>query len=652
MIELSGIARRLRLPVDQLRIAADLLEQGYQPSFIRRYRSDETGGLSVDNLWSLKLEIDRQLRLDEAKHRAQKQLPKDAELDDEARKSLEHTTTPAEIDVAMRCWRARRNLAQTAEREAKAQELLEFLISHSDGTSTDAIALIAAKEQCDNEQAATLLQQTQRWISLLLQCDTILNNKIRRQIQKKAKVKVEYIEGAEKQNAPDTAQQSESSEEVALSESSGDDTSSPSEAAAASTTESQQTQDSTTPVQDPVVAPEGDGSEPSAAADSSTDSSNTNDASTALTETAASEKPTEVQIESQEEVQDEGQAPGTPGTPSEEASSNEKAAEQSGDETKQESPVSVKKDSGKEHGKEKSGSKDPSKLTPRQRRRRWLATMLQPMKSLNKSVSSLTAYQLLMLGRGRRSQLIDLKLQYDSKDLLDQARDTFVNKSHPLANWFKSAVSEAFSETLQARIESDVLSNLEEQAQEKLLETAADQLHASLMRRPVRGHNILLIDTIGPKSSVIVVVDSRGEVVHTDEVTCSAQPDVVNQNVTKLGEIAHRYKVTLVAITNGPARRFLMITLRELMKISAESGLRWTMADRSGAEAYAAGKTALRELPVYNRRLRAAIWVARCLQNPLEELLKVDVNRMRLGSYQRSNFKHRTMVFMALHGLP
>ncbi|MCR9295484.1 MAG: hypothetical protein NXI32_22430, partial [bacterium] len=64
MIDLSGIARHLRLSADQIRVAADLLEQGYQPSFIARYRADETGNLSRDALWSLKLEVDRQQRLE------------------------------------------------------------------------------------------------------------------------------------------------------------------------------------------------------------------------------------------------------------------------------------------------------------------------------------------------------------------------------------------------------------------------------------------------------------------------------------------------------------------------------------------------------------------------------------------------------------
>ena len=110
MIDLSGIARHLRLSVEQLRVAADLLEQGYPPGFIERYRADETGKLPHSTLWLLKLEVDRQLRLQASRERAVNQLPKDAQLDTEASKFLERATTEVEIEAALRTFRSRRML--------------------------------------------------------------------------------------------------------------------------------------------------------------------------------------------------------------------------------------------------------------------------------------------------------------------------------------------------------------------------------------------------------------------------------------------------------------------------------------------------------------------------------------------------------------
>ncbi len=280
-------------------------------------------------------------------------------------------------------------------------------------------------------------------------------------------------------------------------------------------------------------------------------------------------------------------------------------------------------------------AKAQAKLTPRQRRRRWLGSVLQPLKSLKKPIQRLTSYQLLMIGRGQRSQLIKVDLEYDRRQLVNMARDVFVPDNHPLAKWFAEACEQALSGGLFAKAESDAIAEEDELAQQKLLEAATDGLRAALLQRPVKGHRILVVDTVGPNSACIAIIDARGKCLATQEVVCSSQPSVVSQNVIMLGELVHKHKVTLVAISNGPARRFLIHTVVELMKQSASSNLRWTMVDRGGAEAYATSRYASVELPQLNRRFRAAVWLGRRLQDPLSELLKLDTTRLRLGSYQR-----------------
>ena len=609
MTDLSGIARRLRLSDDQIRLAADLIQQGFHPSFIERYRSDESGQLTPDILWALKLEIDRSQRLEAAKQRSQEQLPKDAVLDDEANKGLSRSGSETEVDVVMRAWRARRNLAQTAERDAQVQEFLEHLIAY-DGDAKPVVQIAQEKYSLGDEESAQLVEQAQRLMGLILQCDARLNHSLRKIIQKKARVSIDYLETSsqpEKSDGKDAAVPvGETASATAESVNPAPETPGTEEPESGAAPAESSVSEIVAPAAAPAPAPEEEKQEESPAVEASeVEASSPQPESEAATTEVSSDASSEAGAES-EASSDEPELTFT--TPGE--------GKSKGDDSK------------------KTESKSQSKLTPRQRRRRWLSTMLQPMKSLKESISKLTAYQLLMLGRGRRSQIVRVNLQYDQSELLAAARDTFVAESHKLASWFSTAVEGIWGSGLQAKIEADVLSLLEENAQDKLLETATDQLRASLMRRPIRGHVILLVDTIGPKSSAVAVVGPDGRVLHTDEVICSAQPEAVNQNVAQLGEIIHRFQVTLVTLTNGPARRFLLLTVRELMKHSG-GDLRWTMADRGGAEAYAAGRSALRELPAHNRRMRAAIWVARSQIDPLGELLKIDVNRIRLGSYQR-----------------
>ena len=605
MTDLSGIARRLRLSDDQIRLAADLIQQGFHPSFIDRYRSDESGGLTADVLWALKLEIDRSQRLEAAKKRSQEQLPKDAVLDDEANKGLNRSGSETEVDVVMRAWRARRNLAQTAERDAQCQEFLEHLIAY-EGDAKPVAEIAQEKYSLGAEESAQLVEQAQRLMGLILQCDARLNHSLRKIIQKKARVSIDYLETSNRPEKSGDTVADESNEIASVSADTALETPGTEEADAVAV---------------PADAPVSETASPVAAPEEEKQQDAASDSPATATSEAESTSP---QPESEVATTEISTA-----ARSEAGAENEASSEEP--ELTFTTPGEGK---AKANDAKKAESKSQSKLTPRQRRRRWLSTMLQPMKSLKESISKLTAYQLLMLGRGRRSQIVRVNLQYEQSELLAVARDTFVAESHKLASWFSSAVEGIWGSGLQAKIEADVLSLLEENAQDKLLETATDQLRASLMRRPIRGHVILLVDTIGPKSSAVAVVGPDGRVLHTDEVICSAQPEAVNQNVAQLGEIIHRFQVTLVTLTNGPARRFLLLTVRELMKHSG-GDLRWTMADRGGAEAYAACRSALRELPAHNRRMRAAIWVARSQIDPLGELLKIDVNRIRLGSYQR-----------------
>lgn len=642
MTDLSGIARHLRLSVEQIRIAADLLQQGYQPAFIEQYRADESGCLPREALWALKLEIDRQQRLATSRVRLASQLPKDSVLDDEAKSFIEKSRTELDIESALRAFRARRSLAMSQERDAQAGTLLEKLIAHSGDPITDLPSWVAEQLSVDAEAATQLLDQTQRLIASLLLCDTALTGQLREIVQRRAQVRVELCENPN-QDGRDTAAEAEPAQEASSEAApAASDPAAAADAAAPETAVTEASVEATTseaaaPAETPATEPAEAATETPATAEAATETPATADAETPATDAVASQATADQatadggEAVAGSETAADGEAPAaTEATAEAPPTADAGATEATGESPK---PTKISRAAKKKAANAK--RKPIAKLTPRQRRRRWLIAMLNPMKTLKRPLTKLTAYQQLMLGRGRRSQIVQTHLEYDSSVLVPPARDRFVGKDHPLSNWFDSAVRRALDEGVRSKVEADAVAELEEMAAEKLLTTAADGLRKTLLQRPARGHRILVIDTVGPKAAAIAIIDQTGNVLATDEIPCSALPATVNANVMRLGELAHKYRVTLVALTNGPSRRFLVHTLRELVKQSAESGLRWTMADRSGADAYAAGRTALRELSAFNRRDRAAIWVARSLQDPLTQYLKVGVNRLRLGSYQR-----------------
>ena len=615
MIDLRSIARHLRLPVEQIRLAADLIQQGYQPAFIERFRADETGCLPHSVLWSLKLAIEKQQRLEESRNKSLNQLPEGVELDSEAKERLAQADTEVEIDSTMRAFRARRTMQQNAEREGAAGQLLEKLMAYSGEPIEDLVAWTQTELACERDAAEHALQGCKRLIGSLLAGDSSIAQKLRQIIQRRSNVKIVLTADQNKPDAPATAESTAVAAELGpavqpLVTDAADDVTDDSIGDAA--------EDAHDGAEDPFTDEHAEATIDGAEAEESEEISAA-DESDAGTETSAEVTASETSEATAEASGDTAAIP---------TSFNAAAAGAA-------KGSIAKKGKRKKSKDAKAAAKNAAKISPRQRRRRWLITMLQPFNGMDKPLSKLSAYQQLMIGRGRRSQLVNLHLAYDTRALISVVRDAFVNDKHPLIGWFTSAIEDAMSRTMLNRIEQDAIAELEELAQQHLFEVATEPLREQLHQRPVRGHRILVIDAVGPKTSSVAIIDAKGRVVQTDEITCSAQPQVVTQNVVRLGELVHRFKVTLVALTNGPARRFLVHTLRELVNQSADSGLRWTMVDRGGAEAYAASRIALQELPEHNRRDRATIWIARRLQDPLCEMVKLDASRLRLGSYQR-----------------
>lgn len=603
MFDLSGIARHLKVSVDQIRIAADLLEQGFSPSFIERYRGDETSSLPGQVIHRLKYEIDRRNRIESSKKRVLRQLPKDSNLDSEMERALSDAQSTLAVEVAARCFRARRALEQSQDRAGTPGKLLEAMLTYSGPPVDDVKGWVASQLEDGNQDVDLALSQVGRLIAALMSSDTSLNTKMRQFVERNAILSVVDV--------PDSVAGATSSLPAASQPV-------PSQPVSSQPVLSQPVSSQPVPSQ-PVAEGRAQAGSEIPRAEEEAESLGATDEQ-AISEEYPEDHAAGYDSDQDQESMPEGEELEDSHDDSEGASDS--PAQSSSSESASPSPAS-------------SSHRLPSKLTPRQRRRRWLMSVLSSLKSTKKAVNRLSAYQQLMLARGVRSRLIDTPLSYNLSGLVDIARNSFTDAKHPFAEWFRHAVAQALEHGQRSRIEADAMAEMEERASEILLEHATDELRRQLMQRPVRGHTIALIDTVGPKSVSVVFVAPTGRVLACEELPCSVHPEIVSQNVVKLGEWMHKHRVTLVALTNGPARRFMMTTLRELMLQSKDSGLRWTMADRSGAEAYAGGKIGLRELSIYNRRQRAAIWAARCLQDPLVELLKVDTSRLRLGSYQR-----------------
>ena len=587
MKDLPAIARYMRLPEEQLRFPVELFHQGFEPNYLATYRPDELGGLDGKTLARLKRSVVYESNLSDHKDQIVIGLQKDGHFNDAVADVLVQCTSISQVDAIARNLRGKKTAKAFADSDPNIEKVGQAILLYRGDNIQDFQAWVQSQTGLDPQEADLLIPKVKRWLQLLLSEDAQLMLSLQRTLLKNAIVSVKVLpEPSQTNNQP--------AEDLPPAQP-------PADPPIAETSTETSAETSTEAVAQEISAPEITASEPPAV-------------EAPIVEAPIVEAPIVPSVEAAQEP------PAEPLGPTLESP---------------EAIASFKSDR-KKPREIRTKSLSDKQLSPRQRRRRWLRGILESYSKLRKPIRDLTPFQVLMLSRGLRSQIIQLQFQIDSKHLVQLCRDSLCPGRHPMHPLLMEVADTGLKEFLLPRLQQDVLAILEEDANQALIESAVEHLETVMLQRPVRGHRILMIDAVGQKTAAVSIVDAQGNLLMTGDIVCnSSKSDVVSQNVAQLGQWVHEHQVTLVALTNGHARRYLVHSVAELMKQSAEGSLFWTFADRQGADAFCTSRNSLVELPKISRRHRAAVWLAWKLQDPLRQILKIEPARLRLGSYQR-----------------
>ena len=610
MKDLHAIARYMRLPEDQLKFPIELLNQGYEPNYLANYRPDELGNIDEQTLSILRRALNYSESLKAHKEKVQQTLDKEQQWNETVSSVVSQANTISQVDTVTRHLRARKNSRSISEKCPQVETVGQAILTMQGEAPKDLLPWAAEVASVPLEQAADVLEQTKRWMVFLLSEDVRLMQELQRTLLRKAGVSVKIL--------PDPPKGSDAEKQLENADSHAQSQPMPSAAQVEKVAPVMPLAVTVKAIPTPVEA--------SAVVENTTVTTEPAHTSSAETEVETVETAAATEsIVSEQPAADQTKPTELPELESKPSAPDEVA------------PMIAEFHQGRKQGKGiKTKTLSDKQLSPRQRRRKWLRSILESYSKLKKPLSALTPYQILMLSRGQRSQIVALQFHYDERPLVQACRESLCPGRHPMHHWLLEVAVDGLRNHILPRLHQDIVSILEEDAHTDLTEAAVVHLQSSLLQRPVHGHRILIIDAIGPKMAAVAIVDADGKVVFTNEIPCNSnRADVVAQNVVSLGQWIHEHKVTLMAISNGPARRYLIHTVSELLKQSSEGSLYWTMVDRAGADAYCMSRGCLVELPNISRRHRAAVWLALRLQDPLKQILKVDPVRLRLGSYQR-----------------
>jgi uncharacterized protein len=248
-------------------------------------------------------------------------------------------------------------------------------------------------------------------------------------------------------------------------------------------------------------------------------------------------------------------------------------------------------------------------------------------------VDKLRPHQVLAIGRGESEKILRVKVSVPERDWRTAVERHFrLDPKSPLAGQFEEAILDAANRLLLPAIERDVRRALTERAEAHAIRVFGENLRALLAQPPLLGRVVMGIDPGFRTGCKVAVVDPTGKALDTATIYPHEPQKKWDEALKKLASLIARYGVTLISIGNGTASRESELLAAELTR--QMSAVKYLIVNEAGASVYSASQLARAELPHLDVSLRGAVSIARRVQDPLAELVKIDPKSIGVGMYQ------------------
>ena len=249
------------------------------------------------------------------------------------------------------------------------------------------------------------------------------------------------------------------------------------------------------------------------------------------------------------------------------------------------------------------------------------------------SVARLQGHQVLAINRGEKEGILKVSITLDREQALPLLRRAVVKPGSAAMEFVKAAAEDAYDRLIYPSLEREMRAALTGKASEGAIKMFALNLKPLLMQPPVKGHVTMGLDPGYAHGCKVAVIDATGKVLDTTVVYPTYGERQKNEAITKLAQLVKKDGVEHIAIGNGTASRETeQMTVELIHKVGG--GLSYMIVSEAGASVYSASKLAAEEFPQFDVNLRSAVSIARRLQDPLAELVKIDPKAIGVGQYQ------------------
>ena len=251
-------------------------------------------------------------------------------------------------------------------------------------------------------------------------------------------------------------------------------------------------------------------------------------------------------------------------------------------------------------------------------------------------IGKLAGHRILALNRGEKEKFLTVKIEAPEEDILRYLEKQVIRRDNPYTTpVLKEVVEDSYKRLIAPAIEREIRNELTEKAEDGAIEVFGKNLHQLLMQPPITGKVVLGWDPAFRTGCKLAVVDATGKVLGTTVIypTAPTTPAKIKASKDLLKKIIPKYHVSLISLGNGTASRESEQFIVELLK-EIPDNVQYVIVNEAGASVYSASKLASEEFPKFDVGQRSAASIARRLQDPLAELVKIDPKSIGVGQYQ------------------
>lgn len=264
-------------------------------------------------------------------------------------------------------------------------------------------------------------------------------------------------------------------------------------------------------------------------------------------------------------------------------------------------------------------------------------------------VHKIAGHRVLALNRGENEKVLMVKVTAPEEKILRYLEKQVITKDNPNTKGILiSTISDSYKRLIAPAIEREIRSELTEKAEDGAIKIFGKNLEQLLMQPPIVGQTVLGWDPAFRTGCKLAVVDPTGKVVDTTVVYPTAPQNKVEETKKTVKALIDKYNITLISVGNGTASRESEMIIVDMIK-EINKPVQYIIVNEAGASVYSASKLATEEFPNFDVGQRSAASIARRLQDPLAELVKIDPKSIGVGQYQHD--MNQKKLSEALHGV-